>query len=66
MTRKRGPTPKVTVENSWLNKSLDERIAILRHLAPDRAEGISMLVDAVLKEEWDRVGPTPRQARDGS
>ena len=65
MARKRGPTPKIIVENSWLNKPLDERLTILRHVAPDRADAIGILVNAALKEEWDLIGPAPRHARDG-
>jgi hypothetical protein len=65
MTFKHGPTPKVTVEHSWLNKPIDERLTILRYVAPDKVDGLSLLMHAALKEDSDRAGPTPRQARAG-
>ena len=65
MTLTRGPKPKVTVENSWLNKSLEERIGILRHVAVDKAEAISILVNEALKDEWNAIGPTKRRTADG-
>jgi hypothetical protein len=48
------PRPRpITVENLWLNQSLEERIKILQLVAPDRAKGLEMLLDAVLRESWD-------------
>lgn len=39
MARPRGGrTPKVTVENSWLNKPLEDPRKILRHVAPEKAD----------------------------
>ena len=52
------PRP-ITVENSWLNKSLEERIAILRHCSAEKAEAISILVNEALKDEWRDIGHTP-------
>jgi hypothetical protein len=42
-----------TVQNSWLNKSLEDRIQILRTVAPAKVEGLSILVDEALKDEME-------------
>lgn len=60
-----GPAPKTTVETSWLNKSLDDRVQILRRLSPEKADAIETIVDDALRVEWEKIGPTPKQARDG-
>jgi hypothetical protein len=51
------------VENSWLNKSLEDRIQILRKVAPTKADAISILVNDALKEEWKHIGHTPTHGK---
>jgi hypothetical protein len=50
------PRP-ITVENSWLNKSLEDRIQILRTIAPAKVDALGMILDDALRMEWDRMGP---------
>jgi hypothetical protein len=55
------PRPRpITVETLWLNKSLDERIKILQWVAPDRAKGLEMLLDAALRQSWDEPHGQPK------
>lgn len=52
------PRP-ITVENTWLNKSLAERLQILSTVAPDKVDAISILLNAALRDEWKTIGHTP-------
>jgi hypothetical protein len=54
------PRP-ITVENSWLNKSLENKIQILRTIAPDQVDALSLIVDDVLRREWQTIGHTPKR-----
>jgi hypothetical protein len=56
------PRP-ITVENAWLNKSLEDKIQILRTVAPDQVDALGLIVDDVLRREWKTIGHTA--TRDG-
>lgn len=67
MTRPRGGAKaKVTVQNSWLNKSLEERIAILRHISPQLVDAIGMMVDFALRQESDLMDPRKEFRKGGA
>lgn len=55
------PRP-ITVENSWLNKSLEDRIQILRTVAPPMVDALGLIVDDVLRREWKTIGHTPTRS----
>jgi hypothetical protein len=60
--RRRGVPAKLNIENSWLQKSIEERLRLLRHLAPAQADAVEVLVNAALRGEWERLGrPEPGQ-----
>ena len=38
-------------------QSLEDRIQILRTVAPDKVDALGLILDDVLRMEWDRMGP---------
>ena len=54
--------PKATVEASWLNQSLPDKLSILAHLAPERAKALEVLPDAALRDESQEMKPGTRRS----
>jgi hypothetical protein len=54
--------PKATVEASWLNQSLPDKLSILAHLAPQRAKALEVLFDAAFRDESQEMKPGTRRS----